>query len=183
MDYQFKIVGINLEYINFIKRGKEMDLKLLKEMSKQKSNEAHGLYNLISTEIIRRDMCKIVEKINNEKFNISCDDGILTIIDRRGISFLWSFEVIVDNYDIRLGDAFTYDSKVSAIQLLDNNIYMNCKTEVLEILDEYDSTINLLSTNKDITKYEYHYYSCHEEIECKNIDDLCKAVLARTIQK
>lgn len=155
----------------------------LKAICKDRKDTAFKLKQAIDQALIDRDLKLFLSKNkpdeNSKPINsleIRTTD-LLEIIDRRGVAFLWCFEVEFD-FVCRIGDAFIYNNKpfsVAHIDKADEKLLL----EIEKVIAEYDSAISYLQTNRDVNTYAYYYYSAHEEVTCSDIFEVFDTVLAR----
>ncbi len=156
----------------------------LKDLCSEKEKKARDLYKSIATKILERDLQLLLSSDKSSSDSLvryKIVNGMLEILDERGDSFLWGFEVDTEN-KIRLGDIFMFNGRPESVTYVEDTDDEIVLPMIENVLKEYNDSIKYLEENPDINSYQYKYYSAHEETYCQNIFEVHDIVIRRPLK-
>jgi len=103
-------------------------------------------------------------------------EGFLDIIDERGTAFGWYFDVEID--ELITSDLFKYQGELYLVSDLKETNILDWEEEIFKVINKFKRSLEIIN-NFDLNKKEYRYYSCHEDILCKDFSEVLKVVLER----
>ena len=165
------------------------DLKIIHD---RKLEQAQELARKLCINLINRDLeflsqemperlkkNGVMKYVLDEEIYLSIDNkASLEIEDRRGITFLWGFEIDFSD-ELRLGDLFEHNKKVYSVRNLHESSFEGTEGALQEIVNIMDDTLNKLKSRKDLNQWGYCYYSAHEDISRNTIRDVINTVVKR----
>ena len=110
----------------------------------------------------------------DKDIKLQITDGDLDIIDDRGTAFGWLFEVEIEG--VSDGDYFVIDNQLYSVADLDENTLKDGEEYIMNVIEILKRSIEHIGHEND---FEYSYYSDHEDIRCRDIFEVIKAVLDR----
>lgn len=166
-----------------------MNFAELKIVHDRKLEQAQELARKLSINLINRDLEQmasemperlkkngVMKYVLDEKIYLSIDNkASLEIEDRRGITFLWGFEIDFSD-ELRLGNLFEHNKKVYSVQSLNESSFDGAEDVLQQIVDVLDDTLSKLRSRTKLDQWTYRYYSAHEDISCDAIRDVINTV-------